>query len=275
MKNMFSVNEMAKLNNISPRNLRYYDEIGLVKACCYDKTNGYRYYSINKFEELDFIKYLRYLNVPIKEIKKHLSVKNLDAYQAMLFHHLKETDKKIKTLQGIKRKIRKRMDDVMQVKAIDEFGIVTVRKIVTRCALRINGIIETDEQLNMILSGNCKKENIDNNIFVGNVALVMAKENLINHKYGIYSSILVFTDSDNKAANSMLCDIDGGLYACIYFRGNHTMAAKYYEMIIEYAAENKYVIKGDAIERTIINQYISKEPKDYVTEIQIPVGKIR
>ncbi|MCK5129527.1 MAG: MerR family DNA-binding transcriptional regulator, partial [Clostridiales bacterium] len=39
MKEYFSVNEMAKLNDINPRTLRYYDEIGLFSPSFCDENN--------------------------------------------------------------------------------------------------------------------------------------------------------------------------------------------------------------------------------------------
>jgi effector-binding domain-containing protein len=42
----------------------------------------------------------------------------------------------------------------------------------------------------------------------------------------------------------------------------------------KYIKNNDYIIAGNAIERTLINHLISKNPKDYITEIQIRVNKI-
>ncbi|WP_232220571.1 MerR family transcriptional regulator [Legionella tunisiensis] len=39
----YTVKQLAKLSNVSPRTLRFYDEIGLLKPAYYG-DNNYRYY---------------------------------------------------------------------------------------------------------------------------------------------------------------------------------------------------------------------------------------
>ncbi|GAA0181755.1 hypothetical protein SH2C18_42420 [Clostridium sediminicola] len=75
---------------------------------------------------------------------------------------------------------------------------------------------------------------------------------------------------DNKLAKAL----KKGEYACIYYRGcNHKESEKYYKILLGYIEKNNYKIIGDAIERVIINEYISNNTDDYLTEIQIPVKK--
>lgn len=45
MKNLFSIGEVSKYQNISKQTLIYYDKIGLFRPAYVDPDNGYRYYS--------------------------------------------------------------------------------------------------------------------------------------------------------------------------------------------------------------------------------------
>ena len=71
MQNRFSIGEMSRLMNVPIKTLRYYDEIGLFKPVEVNRDTGYRYYSTEQFEQLDIIKYLRLLGVPLAEIAAH------------------------------------------------------------------------------------------------------------------------------------------------------------------------------------------------------------
>lgn len=64
MSSMFLIGEISRLFQIDIRTLRYYDEIGLFTPAAVDGQTGYRYYSIEQFESLNTILYLKALNIP-------------------------------------------------------------------------------------------------------------------------------------------------------------------------------------------------------------------
>ena len=69
MKEFFTIGEISKLFNINKKTLRYYDEIDLFKPSYVDKNNKYRYYSIDQFECLETIQYLKELGLTLNKIK--------------------------------------------------------------------------------------------------------------------------------------------------------------------------------------------------------------
>ena len=70
MEKLFSIGEIARIFNIPVATLRYYDEISLFKPFQKNLQNGYRYYSLDQFERLSKIRYLRQMGVPLKETRK-------------------------------------------------------------------------------------------------------------------------------------------------------------------------------------------------------------
>ena len=73
MKEFFTIGEISKLFNINSKTLRYYDEIDLFKPSYVDEHNKYRYYSIDQFECLETIQYLKELGLSLSKIKYHLN----------------------------------------------------------------------------------------------------------------------------------------------------------------------------------------------------------
>ncbi|WP_276527243.1 MerR family transcriptional regulator [Brevibacillus reuszeri] len=59
---MFLIGEISKLFQMDVRTLRYYDEIDLFKPTHVDERTGYRYYTIEQFEQLNTILYLKARN---------------------------------------------------------------------------------------------------------------------------------------------------------------------------------------------------------------------
>ena len=67
MKEFFTIGEISKLFNINKKTLRYYDEIDLFKPSYVDEHNKYRYYSIDQFECLETIQYLKELGLTLNK----------------------------------------------------------------------------------------------------------------------------------------------------------------------------------------------------------------
>ncbi len=69
-KNLYSIGETAKLNNIPIQTLRYYDKMGLFTPAFIDPESNYRYYHEKQFFYLDIIKYLKYIDTPLNQIRE-------------------------------------------------------------------------------------------------------------------------------------------------------------------------------------------------------------
>jgi len=66
---MFTVNQLSNLAGVTPRALRHYDEIGLLKPSQIG-ANGYRYYGEEALLKLQQILFYRELDFPLEEIKR-------------------------------------------------------------------------------------------------------------------------------------------------------------------------------------------------------------
>ena len=62
------INEVEHIVGLSKKSIRYYEENGLLNPKR-NKNNDYRIYSKEDIEKLKVIKFLRELNVPIRELK--------------------------------------------------------------------------------------------------------------------------------------------------------------------------------------------------------------
>ena len=78
MKNLFSIGELSKLQNISRQTLIFYDKIGLFCPAYVDPENGYRYYSAAQLDFLDTICIMKRIGFSLDEIKSYLKEYTLD-----------------------------------------------------------------------------------------------------------------------------------------------------------------------------------------------------
>lgn len=69
---MLNIGEFARLGQVSPRMLRHYDEIGLLKPKRVDTASGYRVYSVHQLGRLHRIVALRDIGFSLDQIREFL-----------------------------------------------------------------------------------------------------------------------------------------------------------------------------------------------------------
>lgn len=78
-KKFLTVSKAAKITGISEKRLRYYDQHGLFSPAHRDAETGYRYYTRDQLQQLQYISYLRSLNLPVSLIADFLRAKDVKA----------------------------------------------------------------------------------------------------------------------------------------------------------------------------------------------------
>ncbi|QDR82539.1 MerR family transcriptional regulator [Sporomusa termitida] len=272
MKNRFTIGEMSKLHNIPVKTLRYYDEIGLFKAIEVDQNNGYRYYSTEQFEQLNTIKYLKFLGFSLKEIQKHLGSRDIQSFIKLLKHRQRITHDRIRSLNAVSSQFANRIDDLEQALAIEAVEQPFLKNITKRRIICIDEYICTEPEWELALRKLENETGITPSLFIGRVGLTVAGVNLKAGRFQEYSSVFIFWEDSLAGHNhAFVRYLAEGEYACIYYRGNHSQSSRYYDILLAFINNSGYEIAGHAIECTLIDDYITAEKHLHVTEIQIPV----
>ena len=74
---MYTVRELAQLTGLTPRALRYYDAIGLLRPAR-DAGNDYRLYGPQEVDRLEQILLYRAMGVPLESIRHILDTPGMD-----------------------------------------------------------------------------------------------------------------------------------------------------------------------------------------------------
>jgi len=270
MKNRFTIGEMSKLHNVPVKTLRYYDDIGLFKPIEIDEGNGYRYYSTEQFEQLNTIKYLKFLGFSLKEIQKHLETRDVGFFLDLLKKQKQITDQTIKRLETISNQFANRIKEIEQSLRIEILEEPMLRRIPARTFISINEQICSEPEWELALR---KLENLVNgnpSLFIGKVGFTVAKTNLVKRNFDEYSSVFILREEPVEE-NELIKHFSEGNYACIYYRGNRSKSKQYYDKLLRFIDEKDYEIAGDSIERMIVDQYITIDTTVHLTELQIPV----
>lgn len=89
----YTVQKLGRMAGISPRTLRYYDEIGLLKPSRIN-SSGYRIYGESEVNRLQQILFYRELGVSLDSIKNIVTAPSFDGAKALREHHEKLLEKR-------------------------------------------------------------------------------------------------------------------------------------------------------------------------------------
>lgn len=89
----FTVQKLGKLAGVSPRTLRYYDEMGILKPARIN-SSGYRIYGQEEVDQLQQILFYRELGIKLEVIKELITSPSFDATQALRSHRSQLLDKR-------------------------------------------------------------------------------------------------------------------------------------------------------------------------------------
>lgn len=96
---MLTVKQLSELAHVTPRTLRYYDQIDLLKPDSIG-DNGYRYYSEESLLKLQQILFYRELDISLEQIKEIVNQKEYDL-QLALEEHKRQLGRRIKRLENL------------------------------------------------------------------------------------------------------------------------------------------------------------------------------
>ena len=118
MKNLFSIGELSKQQNISRQTLIFYDKIGLFPPAYVDPENGYRYYSSSQLDYLDTICIMKKIGFSLNEIKTYMENYTIDHSIVTLRKQLTIIEQQIQELQMIRNRVEHRCRQLEHAVAI-------------------------------------------------------------------------------------------------------------------------------------------------------------
>lgn len=271
---MFKIGEFSKLTQISIRMLRYYDEIGLLKPTKIDSVTGYRMYSAWQIPILQKIVLLRDTKFTTLEIKDIIQKWN----EIDILDELENKKIQINKEIAIERQRIKKIDT-----AIKE---IEAKKFKIHCNINFKKV----DKMLILSTRDIIPSYFDEGILWNRLCNFINKEN-ISIKQDMYNNIAIYHDIDHKDEN---VDIEVGMlvnkvgenkagfiyrevqsvekmaYAMVY--GPYTNLAKAYEKLA-YWLESNNEHMADKPSRQICHIGVedSDDPKEYLTEIQIPL----
>ena len=273
MEMLFSIGDMAKLFHLSVSSLRHYETVGLLRPERIDPDTGYRYYSTRQFEVLNTIRYLRALDLPLKEIDDFLQNRDIDRMEEKLRQQKAAVMEKQQELQRIARKIDNRLQQLAlaQTAVLDKIELVQApacRMVWLEDSLKINKYVDMETPIGRLLRFDAEAV-----VFIGKVGVGISAEHLQEGSFSQYDGIFLVLDAEDRFQGETLL-LPETTCVRVRFRGSHPQAPKQYEKLLAYLHENRLEVAGFSREITMVDEALTSDTEKFLTEISIPVKRI-
>lgn len=272
---MFRIGEFSKLNKISIKTLRHYDEIGLFKPVKVDYFTGYRYYSSSQIKKLNKIVALKSMGFSLKDIKKIVNDKlSIEIITQMLVkkqeeikNNIKKENDKFSKVKFLLERIKREDDKYMLnydvvIKKGESLKVASIRRTIPNYSAQHDLWVELMGDLN------------ESEIKKGKISMAINYDKDYKEKdvdVEICQSIIGDLKESENIKTRNIKSIDK--MACTIHKGKYEDLCYAYEALQKWIEANNYKVFGNNREIYIKGEHFTKNPEEYITEVQIPVEK--
>ena len=274
---MLKIGDFAKISQVTPRTLRLYDQIVLLKPLKVEGITGYRYYSMEQLPRLNRILALKDLGLSLEQIERMLAdALSAEEIRGMLRLKRVELLETVEAEQERLARVETRLWLIEKEGAMPDYEIV-VKEIETLRVAEGRAVAPTHDEIGPLI-----KKLFDD--VVGYIH--QHKGNFAGPGFSVYHVECEEMQNDIEVGAAFpiegplpegelvkVYDLVGGSMACVVHHGPFEGLQGAYEALGHWIESNGYQVAGPT--REVYLQYHPHEdPADFVTEIQFPIEKV-
>lgn len=288
----YTIGDMAKLCGISPRQLRYYDQRGLIRPSYKNPETGYRYYTEDQIEAVFYINELKNTGISNDSIQRLCEKRNIDQLVQELQSNLVMVENEIMESLDRYRKIVNSL--VVNTRALAYFHgqeaidchdyprfWIDITRVPNSKILYIKSNNTTNFEdrsryaehiANLTVLGNSLHAKLDNlKILIRKHTSIEAlgrAETVVGEED--YLARIILEGDDISDAN--IVDNYGGWNAVTTISiGDRTSLTKAYKTLLRWASDHDIKVSDMAIEEYLVDTFSSTNESEFVTRILIPI----
>lgn len=254
MNRYLSINEIAVLFNVNRQTLHYYDKINLFKPEYRDPNNGYRNYSYQQIAQFAFIVYLRTIGFSLEKIKVILNYNDISRTMEELRHQSQLLESRYTEIFKMNKVIQRKLLFVQNhTENINEIKLQTFPK---------RAYVKVGEENDLY----------ENEIFYYFPTVVFYKYNKTALQYNKIFGAYLDSDESDHFQDRPVEYIEEETYLCLYHKGPYSGIPCFLAAL--YDRYKDLSLSPDFICINIVDQFLEKDPQNFITEIQIPIDYI-
>jgi len=274
---MYTIGMFSKINRITVKTLRHYDEIGLLKPSYVDETTGYRYYSTDQLPRLHKIITLKQMGFSLAEI---IAVLDSSNYAQTLKEIMAVKEKEIiSSIEAMNSKLVQIQNSLkeMEMKG-DGFNMsynVIIKELPEVIVASKRIIIPGYNAFFDIIPGMGREmEEIGCKYAVPGYCFTIYHDGEYREKDIDVEICQAVTELKNDTETLNFKKLKAvPTAACVLHKGPYSKLGETYAHIFKWISDNGYKIVDHPRESYIDGIWINKGEDDWLTEIQVPVAK--
>jgi DNA-binding transcriptional MerR regulator len=283
---MFKIGDFSKFTCVSIKQLRHYDELGLLKPKLVDPFTGYRYYSADQLPRLNRILALRDLGFSLEQIARLLDESvSLEQLRGMLKLRHAEIEQQMQREQSRLTRIESRLQQIADAEAPLLHYDVVLRSVETQVVAGIRQQVETNGNDVALLFDKVER-------FAANHQVRAPSPPLLLYHDGEYSvsqrevEVLVPLNRQLAGAPPITVRTLAGWasMACVIHTGGYDRLGHAFGALLRWIEANRYQISGplrelylrfgaDQAGYRLPDVYLTNNDAEFVTELQLPIKR--
>ena len=275
----YSIGRASKICDVSARMLRYYEQLGLITPDRISEETRYRYYTISTMRDVQAIRYLVEQGFSLEEIRQALLDDDIDVLQNAFLQKIRETKKEIEYQH-------QRLDSLKGWCSL----IIEGREVLKHRAFA-PGIKYLPEKLYFFYERERDADEADSDVYIETEYFTKSKNDghsmidvggAFNLYYPSWQQRLEGTYTKHRLLQIMYENSSsfenttrfGGFNAvCAYHIGDRQRVGETYEKMVCWAQQHNFRLRGDCLERHVLDIYSTRDKNMFVTELLLPLGE--
>ena len=262
---MYKIGEFSMLSKATVKALRYYEEEGLIKPCFVDKFTGYRYYETRQLEEIASIVSLREAGLSVKELKRIKAGED----PARILEERKRT---IAEEIGLRRSQLEKIEELLKEKTMQRN--IVIKEVPSCIVYYKDGKVKDFSGIaDFVLSAGqeCAALNPDLRCSEPDYCFVSYLDGEYRERDFRIRYAQAVEEAGTESAGIRFMRLPAVRVVSIEHKGGYETLRESYNAVLKYVEEKGLVVAELPRERYIDGCWNKEDPKDYLTEIQIPV----
>lgn len=267
MKDLFSIGELAKFQNISKQTLIFYDKIGLFQPAYTDPQNGYRYYSAKQIDYLDTILIMKEMGFSLNEIKTHMQNYTIDTSLVTLRKQLAVLDRQAEHLQLVRNRLARRCEQMESVKRYHEENEPISVKEISRKYLLYSEVEKPYSSKDIsIATKKCFSQAFKDSLPIFfQTGDIIPYSHILEERYTEATVAFLPIENTKRAENIRI--MPKGRVVSTYHYGTYETIERSYKRLLKFCRDEKLEICSDSYEFCINDYITSGDENEYLTEI--------
>ena len=267
------ITRFSIITRITPKALRYYDQLGLLIPAAKDTLTGYRYYTADQLERGVRIKTLCSLGLSLEEVARYLDAEekgDKDVVQALMEKHLCLTRGEIVRLQRIEALLKQSNKELMKM-ALSEPVIKDVPALRVVSKREKGSYGETIGRLIGELCGTIfRPDNQRNLVKMSGPCMAIYHDQEYKEKDADIEVAIPVTGRIEVDAGVNVKNLPPVRVLAVVHKGSYDTLHLTYKDLYEYMMKNRMEFAGPGRE-LYLNDPGKTTPEELLTEIQMPI----